>query len=83
MLNWYASFLQFVLFCADFPPTVARGKSRTWLIVGIAVPVGILFLVLAFAVFYMSRKTVKDDEGKCVCVVAPICSMSSVVNEHE
>ncbi|XP_060676094.1 probable LRR receptor-like serine/threonine-protein kinase At1g56130 [Ziziphus jujuba] len=60
--GYYGPLISTIRAVSDFPPTVARGKSRTWLIVGIAVPVGILFLVLAFAVFYMSRKTVKDDE---------------------
>ncbi|KAH7545624.1 hypothetical protein FEM48_Zijuj01G0113200 [Ziziphus jujuba var. spinosa] len=65
--GYYGPLISTIRAVSDFHPSglplaVARGKSRTWLIVGIAVPVGILFLVLAFAVFYMSRKTVKDDE---------------------
>ncbi|CAN6683949.1 unnamed protein product [Malus baccata var. baccata] len=54
---------------SDFPPTVSGlspttpgKKSRTGLIVGIAVPVGAVSLLLIFAILYMRKKSEKEDE---------------------
>ncbi|XP_016648188.1 PREDICTED: probable LRR receptor-like serine/threonine-protein kinase At1g56140 [Prunus mume] len=50
--------------CSDLTPTTPGKKSRIGLIVGIAVPVGVVILLLLFAVLYMRRKTSEkyDDE---------------------
>ncbi|XP_031249225.1 probable LRR receptor-like serine/threonine-protein kinase At1g56140 [Pistacia vera] len=47
----------------DFIPTVgiARKKNQTWLIVGIAMALGILGLILIFLIFYMRIKRGNDD----------------------
>ncbi|XP_021802642.1 probable LRR receptor-like serine/threonine-protein kinase At1g56130 isoform X1 [Prunus avium] len=49
---------------SGLPPTTPGKKSRTGLIVGIAVPVGAVSLLLLFAVLYMTRKESEknDDE---------------------
>ncbi|CAN6683900.1 unnamed protein product [Malus baccata var. baccata] len=54
---------------SDFPPTVSGlspttpgKKSRTGLIVGIAVPVGAVSLLLIFAILYTRKKSEKEDE---------------------
>ena len=43
------------------------------MIIGIAVPVGIVGLVLIFSVFYMRRKRGEDDEDGKNTIVGPIC----------
>ncbi|CAN6545871.1 unnamed protein product [Malus baccata var. baccata] len=54
---------------SNFPPTVSGlspttpgKKSRTRLIVGIAVPVGAVSLLLIFAILYTRKKSEKEDE---------------------
>ncbi|CAN6545892.1 unnamed protein product [Malus baccata var. baccata] len=46
---------------ASATPGRKREKSRTWLIVGIAVPVGVVSLLLIFAILYMRKKSEKED----------------------
>jgi hypothetical protein len=72
--NCYRSLTNF--YCSDFQPTVSgippsttEGKSRTGLIVGIAVPVGVVSLILIFAVCFLKRKSgSSDEEGKSIVV---------------
>ncbi|PON82620.1 Serine/threonine protein kinase [Trema orientale] len=47
---------------SGIPPTIGGEKSRTGLIIGIAIPVGIVGLILIFSVFYLRRRKVDDDE---------------------
>ncbi|KAJ0017022.1 hypothetical protein Pint_11549 [Pistacia integerrima] len=44
------------------PPNTLQKKNQTGLIVGIAVPLGIVSLILIFIAFYMRRKKDDDDE---------------------
>ena len=64
---FYADFIPTV---SGLPPTIKDRKNRTWLIVGITVPVVIFGLVLVFAVFYMRRKSDSDvDEGNSISLL--------------
>uniref|UniRef100_A0A2N9FDW1 non-specific serine/threonine protein kinase n=1 Tax=Fagus sylvatica TaxID=28930 RepID=A0A2N9FDW1_FAGSY len=45
-------------------PSTPGEKSKLGLIVGIAVPVGVVTLILIFAVFYMKRKSLHHDEDE-------------------
>lgn len=73
-VNCYCSSTNF--YCSDFPPTVSgippstpKGKSRTGLIIGIAVPVGVVSLILIFAICFQKRKSgSSDEEGKSIVV---------------
>ncbi|XP_024046220.1 probable LRR receptor-like serine/threonine-protein kinase At1g56140 isoform X2 [Citrus clementina] len=47
---------------SGLPPSTAGNKNHTGLIVGIAVPLGILGLIVISIVFYMRRKKDNDDE---------------------
>ncbi|KAK9223456.1 hypothetical protein WN944_011899 [Citrus x changshan-huyou] len=47
---------------SGLPPSAAGNKNHTGLIVGIAVPLGILGLIAISIVFYMRRKKDNDDE---------------------
>ncbi|XP_062165151.1 probable LRR receptor-like serine/threonine-protein kinase At1g56140 isoform X4 [Alnus glutinosa] len=47
---------------SGIPPSTTEGKSRTGLIVGIAVPVGVVSLILIFAVCFLKRKSGSSDE---------------------
>uniref|UniRef100_A0A2N9IM54 non-specific serine/threonine protein kinase n=1 Tax=Fagus sylvatica TaxID=28930 RepID=A0A2N9IM54_FAGSY len=48
-------------------PSTPGEKSKLGLIVGIAVPVGVVTLILIFAVFYMKRKSLHhNEEGKSI-----------------
>ncbi|KAJ4702820.1 hypothetical protein OWV82_022811 [Melia azedarach] len=47
---------------SGLPPSTPGKKSRTGLIIGIAVPIGILSLIALFVLFYMRRKRDDDDE---------------------
>ncbi|KAH9747518.1 non-specific serine/threonine protein kinase [Citrus sinensis] len=47
---------------SGLPPSTAGNKNHTGLIVGIAVPLGILGLIAISIVFYMRRKKDNDDE---------------------
>lgn len=70
---------------SDFPPTVSgippstRGddkKARTGLIVGVAVPIAVVFLILvSLAAFYMRRKSDgdEDEEGMEMHVLLNFC----------
>ncbi|KAH7511224.1 hypothetical protein FEM48_ZijujUnG0032600 [Ziziphus jujuba var. spinosa] len=60
--GFYGPLISTVHAATDSVPT--GGKNLTWLIVGIAVPAGILGLMLVFAVFYIRRKSGNDlEEG--------------------
>ncbi|XP_048322339.2 probable LRR receptor-like serine/threonine-protein kinase At1g56140 [Ziziphus jujuba] len=58
--GFYGPLISTVHAATDSVPT--GGKNLTWLIVGIAVPAGILGLMLVFAVFYIRRKSGNDLE---------------------
>ncbi|GMY38144.1 probable LRR receptor-like serine/threonine-protein kinase At1g56130 [Fagus crenata] len=45
-------------------PSTPGEKSKLGLIVGIAVPVGVMTLILIFAVFYMKRRSLHHDEDE-------------------
>ena len=55
-------------------PSSNRGrKSRLGLIVGIAVPVGVVSLILIFAVLYVKRKSQNyNEEGKNITAVVEV-----------
>jgi hypothetical protein len=51
------------------------------LIVGIAVPVGVVTLILIFAVFYMKRRSLHHDEdGKSITAVVEVPVIYSLRN---
>ncbi|XP_060671193.1 probable LRR receptor-like serine/threonine-protein kinase At1g56130 isoform X2 [Ziziphus jujuba] len=68
--GYYGPLISTLHAASDFTPTVSGlppttdkgGKNRTGLIVGIAVPVGVLGLMLVSALFYMRRKKGDDLE---------------------
>ncbi|XP_070677493.1 probable LRR receptor-like serine/threonine-protein kinase At1g56130 [Malus domestica] len=49
---------------SELPPTTPGKKSRTGLIVGIAIPVGVASLLLIFAILYMRRKKSKKEDDE-------------------
>ncbi|XP_020416821.1 probable LRR receptor-like serine/threonine-protein kinase At1g56130 isoform X2 [Prunus persica] len=55
----------------DLAPTTPGKKSRTGLIVGIAVPVGVVILLLLFVVLYMRRKTSEKDDDEDLLGLGP------------
>ncbi|KAK7817497.1 putative lrr receptor-like serine/threonine-protein kinase [Quercus suber] len=59
----------FVSNVPGIPPSNRGKKSRLGLIVGIAVPVGVVSLFFIFAVFYMKRKLHYNEEGKNITAV--------------
>ncbi|PQM39283.1 putative LRR receptor-like serine/threonine-protein kinase [Prunus yedoensis var. nudiflora] len=56
---------------SGLPPTTPGKKSRTGLIVGIAVPVGVVSLLLLFAVLYMRRKKSEKDDDEDLLGLGP------------
>ncbi|XP_021823720.1 probable LRR receptor-like serine/threonine-protein kinase At1g56130 [Prunus avium] len=56
---------------ASDTPTTPGKKSRTGLIVGIAVPVGVVSLLLLFAVLYMRRKKSEKDDDEDLLGLGP------------
>uniref|UniRef100_A0A2N9F294 non-specific serine/threonine protein kinase n=1 Tax=Fagus sylvatica TaxID=28930 RepID=A0A2N9F294_FAGSY len=54
----------FVFTVPGILPSTPGEKSKFGLIVGIAVPVGVVTLILIFAVFYMKRKSLHHDEDE-------------------
>ncbi|KAB1224069.1 hypothetical protein CJ030_MR2G021701 [Morella rubra] len=52
----------FVPNVSGIPPSTPAGKSRTGLIVGIVVSVGVVSLILVVAVYFMKRKSDSNDE---------------------
>jgi flagellar basal body-associated protein FliL len=53
------------------------------LIVGIAVLVGVVTLILIFAVFYMKRKSLHhNEEGKSITTVVEVLVKYSLSNEQ-
>ncbi|XP_021819627.1 probable LRR receptor-like serine/threonine-protein kinase At1g56140, partial [Prunus avium] len=56
---------------SGLPPTTQGKKSRTGLIVGIAVPVGVVSLLLLFAVLYMRRKKSEKDDDEDLLGLGP------------
>ncbi|KAF3947695.1 hypothetical protein CMV_026203 [Castanea mollissima] len=54
----------FVSNVTGIPPSNRGKKSRLGLIVGIAVPVGVVSLIFIFAVFYMKRKPQHNNEDE-------------------
>ncbi|TQD84485.1 hypothetical protein C1H46_029965 [Malus baccata] len=53
------------------PPTTPGKKSRTGLIVGIAVPVGVVSLLLIFAILYIRRKKSKKEDNEDILGLGP------------
>ncbi|XP_075666180.1 putative LRR receptor-like serine/threonine-protein kinase At1g56130 isoform X1 [Castanea sativa] len=67
--GYYGSLISAIHVASDFvsnvtgiPPSNQGKKSRLGLIVGIAVPVGVVSLIFIFAVFYMKRKSQHYNE---------------------
>ena len=53
------------------------------MIVGIAVPVGVVSLILIFAVLYVKRKSQHyNEEGKNITAVVEVLMKYSLRNEH-
>ncbi|KAK7852203.1 putative lrr receptor-like serine/threonine-protein kinase [Quercus suber] len=62
------------------PPSNRGKKSRLGLIIGIAVPVGVVSLIFIFAVFYMKRKPQHNNEdGKNITAVEGTLSDGRIV----
>ncbi|CAN6545913.1 unnamed protein product [Malus baccata var. baccata] len=53
------------------PPTTPGKKSRTGLIVGIAVPVGVVSLLLIFVILYMRRKKSEKEDDEDILGLGP------------
>ncbi|CAN6683922.1 unnamed protein product [Malus baccata var. baccata] len=53
------------------PPTTPRKKSRTGLIVSIAVTVGVVSLLLIFAILYMRRKKSEKEDDEDILGLGP------------
>lgn len=73
---------------SDFIPTVGGNqqctKNRTGLIVGVVVSSVVVGLFLLFGIFYVRRKSRKDDEGKEIISESNVMSLvQSLVNEHQ
>ncbi|KAL6282831.1 hypothetical protein ACE6H2_013760 [Prunus campanulata] len=56
---------------SGLPPTTPGKKSRTGLIVGIAVPLGAVSLLLLFTVLYMRRKKSEKDDDEDLLGLGP------------
>ncbi|KAM1138354.1 hypothetical protein ACFX2B_035850 [Malus domestica] len=53
------------------PPTTPGKKSKTGLIVGIAVPIGVVSLLLIFAILYMRRKKSEKEDDEDILGLGP------------
>ncbi|BFG28331.1 hypothetical protein CerSpe_146040 [Prunus speciosa] len=69
-LGDYGPLISAVHAASDTPTTPGK-KSRIGLIVGIAVPVGVVILLLLFAVLYMRRKTSEKDDNEDLLGLGP------------
>ncbi|KAI5332179.1 hypothetical protein L3X38_022308 [Prunus dulcis] len=67
----YGPLISAVHATSDFTPTTPGKKRRTGLIVGIAVPVGVVILLLLFSVIYMRRKTSEKDDDEDLLGLGP------------
>ncbi|XP_070677390.1 probable LRR receptor-like serine/threonine-protein kinase At1g56130 [Malus domestica] len=74
----YGPLIAAVHAASDFTPTVSRlpsttpgKKSRTGLIVGIAVPVGVVSLLLIFAILYIRRKKSEKEDDEDILGLGP------------
>ncbi|GLT51801.1 hypothetical protein SLA2020_251840 [Shorea laevis] len=75
--GYYGPSISAISVVSNFPPTVSgippytAKEKRTGLIVGVAVPVGVVTfsLILIFAVFYLRRR--KDDDGEELLGIGP------------
>ncbi|KAB2637017.1 LRR receptor-like serine/threonine-protein kinase [Pyrus ussuriensis x Pyrus communis] len=56
---------------SGLPPTTPGKKSRTGLIVGIAVPLGVVSLLLIFAILYMRRKKSEKEDHEDILGLGP------------
>ncbi|KAB2637107.1 LRR receptor-like serine/threonine-protein kinase [Pyrus ussuriensis x Pyrus communis] len=56
---------------AGLPPTTPGKKSKTGLIVGIAVPVGVVSLLLIFAILYKRRKRSEKEDDEDILGLGP------------
>ncbi|RXH98812.1 hypothetical protein DVH24_011137 [Malus domestica] len=56
---------------AGLPPTTPGKKSKTGLIVGIAVPIGVVSLLLIFAILYMRRKKSEKEDDEDILGLGP------------
>ena len=80
IINTYSDFVSNV---TGIPPSNRGKKSRLGLIVGIAVPVGVVSLIFIFAVFYMKRKPQHNNEdGKNITAVVVVPVKYSLRNKH-
>ncbi|KAM3701038.1 hypothetical protein ACJW31_05G143000 [Castanea mollissima] len=61
----------FVTNVTGIPPSNQGKKSRLGLILGIAVPVGVVSLIFIFAVFYMKRKPQHNNEDQLLGILRP------------
>ncbi|KAM3748889.1 hypothetical protein ACB098_05G141900 [Castanea mollissima] len=61
----------FVTNVTGIPPSNQGKKSRLGLILGIAVPVGVVSLIFIFAVFYMKRKPQHNNEDELLGILGP------------
>ncbi|XP_075667247.1 putative LRR receptor-like serine/threonine-protein kinase At1g56130 [Castanea sativa] len=64
-------FSDFVTNVTGIPPSNQGKKSRLGLILGIAVPVGVVSLIFIFAVFYMKRKPQHNNEDQLLGILRP------------
>ncbi|CAN6684633.1 unnamed protein product [Malus baccata var. baccata] len=74
----YGPLIAAVHAASDFTPTVPRlppttpgKKSKTGLIFGIAVPVGVVSLLLIFAILYMRRKKSEKEDDEDILGLGP------------
>ncbi|XP_050145028.1 probable LRR receptor-like serine/threonine-protein kinase At1g56130 isoform X2 [Malus sylvestris] len=56
---------------SGLPPTTPGKKSRTGLIVGIAIPVGVVSLLLVFAILYTRRKKSEKEDDEDILGLGP------------
>ena len=80
LINNYSDFVSNV---PGIPPSNRGKKSRLGLIVGIAVPVGVMSLIFIFAVFYKKRKSQHyNEEGKNITAVVEVLVKYCLRNKH-
>nr|XP_023873219.1 probable LRR receptor-like serine/threonine-protein kinase At1g56130 isoform X2 [Quercus suber]POE84859.1 putative lrr receptor-like serine/threonine-protein kinase [Quercus suber] len=62
--GYYGPLISAIHVVSVIPPSNRGKKSRLGLIIGIAVPVGVVSLIFIFAVFYMKRKPQHNNEDE-------------------
>ncbi|CAN6683933.1 unnamed protein product [Malus baccata var. baccata] len=63
--------MYFTPIVSELPPTTPGKKSRTGLIVGIAVPVGVVGLLLISAILYTRRKKLEKEDDEDILGLGP------------